>query len=145
MSLMSAIWNFLGLDTPAPPVPFSRTGKPKARKAPEEKPDNLVHYAGRPFLQVEDTINMIVEDTIYRGGAGRDAVIRAIDKRVIFDMGLDETKYRELKPMWAAGMSSSKASQQFHGKRGYKPRTLDNYWRAFSVASATSIPTPLPA
>lgn len=138
--LTQIVWRLLMLDTPAPETPWTKTAPKTTQRQHQDKPANLVHYAGRAFVQKEDTENRVFEDTLYQGGGQRTGEVGQADLEVIRLYRLDETKYRELKPLWAGGMSAAKAARKYEGKRGYSVRTLDDYWRVFSAVAAPPLP-----
>jgi hypothetical protein len=53
-------------------------------------------------------------------------------------VSIDMARYREMKPVYAKGLTTEEASAlpEYRGKRGYGPRTLDNYWAAMAEADA---------
>lgn len=127
------IWDLLGLRIRPVTTPF-RTKKPEQEKVVNDTPDNIVYHSGRAFVQTEDIGTMTVEDTRYAGQGQRDAAIGQADELAVIKYSLDGERYRTLKPYWAAGISARQTARSFRGKRGYSPRTLDVYWKAFAEA-----------
>ena len=97
-------------------------------------PDNVVYHAGLAFVQEEDSVSMTVTDTRLTSGVDRSPNVTPREMSACRSQGLDEERYRELKKVWAEGVSAVSASRMYHGKRGYSSRTLDKYWAAFSEA-----------
>lgn len=138
-------WDKLfGLDREPVPHPWSRPAAPvpdKPRATRQEDPDNLVYHAGRAFVQ-EAVDEHVFEDTLYGGQGVRSALVETADKEALYDAGLDEERYRLLKPYWAAGVSARDAAKAFRGKRGFSPRTIDKYWRVFNQVQSQKNPSP---
>lgn len=54
------------------------------------------------------------------------------DMDIIRDKGLDILKARQLKPLWAGGMSIRDTSAHFRGMRGFGERTISDYFAVYS-------------
>jgi hypothetical protein len=131
---MKTIWTILGLEVVPVPCPFEIKAADRAKPV-QDKPDNLVYYANRAFVQSEDPATRTFEDTRYQGQADRSGTVTRTDERLIERDGLDKERYMTLKPFWASGVSAQAAARNFRGKRGFSSRTLDKYWAAFSEAA----------
>ncbi len=62
----------------------------------------------------------------------RTTELTDMDKDRITDKGLDILKAKQLKPLWAGGMSIKDTSAHFRGVRGFSKRTISDYYGVFS-------------
>ena len=145
--ILSALGLRFDPDTDGVSVPGIRTtvSEPKdIRRTPTDMPADIVaDRVGGRVRQFTDREDGIDWDTYNVRGAGRRADIRQEDLLAIEwsnatkqGAPIQELRYRELKPVYAKGLTTDEAAalSEFKGKRGYGSRTLDNYWAAMTEA-----------
>lgn len=133
--LLKSIGLIYDPDTDAVPSPVVRAepDKPDTIRTPKRTlPDNVTFTPSGHAYRYTDMTDGRAWEQAGQADGQRSGHVGHADTDVIKVSGLDEFKYRELKPLWASEMSAAQASKLFHGKRGYGERTLEKYWAAFN-------------
>lgn len=103
----------------------------------EVLPDNLKYIKGQAFVQQDFRDGF--EADIWTGQTGqRSDQMTPADQDIIKTRRLKESKYRELKVMWAAHYSAAQAARELRSRKGHGQRTLEKYWSAMNAASEAS-------
>lgn len=90
---------------------------------------------GKPWI-VEETGNGMTFDLLTDRNTKKlksDVEIREVQQAI--QAGLNEKKYRKLKPYWAQGFSAAKCANIHKNERGYSRRTVEKYWSFFNGVS----------